>query len=365
MKILFVLPALSGGGAERVVTQIASAFQRDYSDEIEISVVSLLENDNGAADSFPTFFLSCPRVGKALVPLYKIIQKFQPAVVVSTLKHVTLLISIIKLGSAHRFRHVARVANTYSMEIGIGSAGKMKIRLTSGLIRFANSLVDDFICVSEGVSTDLQKYFGVESSRCRVIYNPIDLQKIKELADVHMPPVLTEPRLPTILAVGRLSKQKDYAMLINAFRLLSSECDCRLVILGEGNLRGEIEDKIKKDGLTEKVYLEGFIANPYPYFKLADVFALSSLYEGLPNVLLEALAFDLPVVSTDCNYGPAEIITASYLGQLVPVGDAEKMGQALLQQLDSGRDTRRSAYVAKHFSLDAVSARYKHVFSNV
>lgn len=363
MKVLFILPTLSGGGAERVVNQLVEKFHAEGSKDLQVAIVSLLETGGAEDKQYPIFYLGCSRVIRSLRPLYKLLQQYQPAVVVSTLKHVTMLASLLRLISLHRFKHVARVANTYSKEME--SIAPLKKRVVWSLIHLSNKLVDRFICVSEGVKHDLGEYFSVKDARCKVILNPVDLPRIRRLADAAEPNVGASRGSPVILAVGRLSKQKDYFTLIDAVAELAVVNGFRLIILGDGDMRSAIEQRIVQRGLEHNILILGFVDNPYPYYKLADIFVLSSLYEGLPNVLLEALAFDLPVVSTDCNFGPREIITSDRLGVLVPVRDPVRLCHAIQAQLKVGKDSGRSQYVQERFSLDSVANQYKQVFFDV
>jgi glycosyltransferase involved in cell wall biosynthesis len=162
-----------------------------------------------------------------------------------------------------------------------------------------------------------------------------------------------------IVATGRLAPQKNFPLLLQAFALLRRQRPARLLILGEGRLRPQLEALIAELGLGEDVALPGFVTNPYAAFARASLFVLSSDYEGLGNVLIEAMACGCPVVSTNCPSGPAEILEGGRLGELVPVKDAAALSAAMLRALDTPRASadalrRRGAY----FSQERSAERY-------
>src|SRR5690606_12347751 len=163
---------------------------------------------------------------------------------------------------------------------------------------------------------------------------------------------------PVVLAAGRLVSDKDFATLVRAFHLVRRERRARLVILGEGELRPELEALVAELGLTEDVALPGFEPNPYKYMAGAAAFALSSVSEGLPTVLIEAIEAGLPVVSTDCVSGPREILAHTQAGQLVPVGDHEAMARALLEALAGEKGGRGAARGLEAFAPALVAERY-------
>ena len=152
-------------------------------------------------------------------------------------------------------------------------------------------------------------------------------------------------------------------MLIRAFRRVRASRAVRLVILGEGPDRNRIEETIRDQDLTQDVALPGFEPNPYKFMSHSSVFALSSGWEGFGVVLVEALALGLPVVSTDCTYGPAEILSGGRYGTLVPVGDDEALAKGILSALDSPHDTCDASHIHQ-FEISAVASRYLSVISN-
>ena len=194
--------------------------------------------------------------------------------------------------------------------------------------------VDGMIGVSRAAADDLKALLRVPESRVHAIYNPIISDDLFQQGGKETDPMITDSNgVPLILGVGRLRKQKGFSNLIRAFARVRSKQPVRLLILGEGEQRSELQRLVSDVGLQEDVMLPGFVKNPYPYITRADVFVLSSLWEGLPTVLVEALALGTPIVATNCPSGPAEILDNGKWGRLVPVGDEEALGAAIIDTL--------------------------------
>jgi glycosyltransferase involved in cell wall biosynthesis len=202
------------------------------------------------------------------------------------------------------------------------------------LIRLTYPRADAVIAVSQGVSEDLRRVLNDDVREIKVIYNPVltprvMAQSMEEVQD----PWLEEGSPPIVLGIGRLVPPKDFPTLIRAFARVRQRHECRLMILGEGPLRAELEGLIGELGLAPVVRLPGFAHNPYPYLRRAAVFVLSSVWEGLPTVLIEALACGTPVVSTDCPSGPREILVGPLRDNLVPVGNIDAMADRIMHWL--------------------------------
>lgn len=190
---------------------------------------------------------------------------------------------------------------------------------------------DCVTAVSRDCAVDLQHFFGFQAHPVEFIYNPFELELIRKRAEETVSHPWFEPgQPPVVLAIGRLNQAKDYPTLIRAFSKLRANRDVRLMILGEGELRIDLEGIVAECGLgAEQVQLPGFVSNPFAYLARCAVFALSSHYEGLPGALIEAMACGTPVVSTDCPSGPREILEDGRWGSLVPVGDEDALAEAI------------------------------------
>jgi glycosyltransferase involved in cell wall biosynthesis len=224
---------------------------------------------------------------------------------------------------------------------------------------------DTLIGVSDGVCAALERLLrGRRAPPIRRIYNPIDLEAFARLArEPAAHPWLQAKETPVILSVGRLVRAKDYPTLIRAFALVRKRQECRLIVLGEGRQRPRLESLIRRLGLADSVDLPGFAPNPFAYMARADLLALSSIFEGNPNVLVEAMAVGTPCVATDCRSGPRETLAGGRYGPLVPTGDARALAQALLATLAHPPEPALLAEAIGRFDRDRAVAAYLHALN--
>lgn len=226
-------------------------------------------------------------------------------------------------------------------------------------LRFLYPVADGLICVSAGVAEDLSSYSGVTVDKLTVIHNPIlaadALKKAQEEPD-H--PWLRDGQVQVIMGAGRLEAQKDFPTLIRAFALLRKRHDCRLIILGEGKERGALLRLTAALGLEDCVSLPGFVRNPMAYMRRASLFVLSSAWEGFGNVLVEAMAVGTPVVSTDCQSGPREILRDGEFGLLVAPGDPTTLAEAMVATVASPLPAEALQRRAADFRADIAARRY-------
>ena len=221
---------------------------------------------------------------------------------------------------------------------------------------------DQIIAVSQRVADDVMSITGLPAERVRTIYNPVISPELSAQAAEPLEHAWFAPGQPAvILSVGRLTKQKDFATLLRAFARLRAVREARLVILGEGEERPNLIELARQLGISAEVALLGCVANPFPYMKQAAVFVLSSAWEGLPSVLIEALACGCPVVSTNCPGGAAEILSNGRYGRLVPVGDDEKLSDAILAVLAAPPQRQMLTAGTARFATDSAVDQYLEV----
>ena len=206
------------------------------------------------------------------------------------------------------------------------------------LTRFLYRRADAIVGVSEGVARDLERTLRLPPGSVHTIYNPIDVDRVRDAVEGPVPEELSDrflglPR-PIILTVGRLVTLKGQADLITAFAALPERQRGSLIILGEGPLRSELVKETEQLGIADRVWMPGFVTNPWWFIGRADLFCLSSHHEGHPRVLLEALACGTPVVSTDCPHGPRETLTGVDAARLTPVADTPALTAAISDLLD-------------------------------
>ncbi|ANB01379.1 glycosyltransferase [Ectothiorhodospira sp. BSL-9] len=221
---------------------------------------------------------------------------------------------------------------------------------------------DGIIAVSQGVAEDIQQITGLAPERLHVVRNPVITHRLAEQASAPPPhPWLTDNGDPVIMGMGRLTRQKDFPTLMRAFARLLRKRPARLLILGDGADRSTLEDLARELGIADRLLLPGFDPNPYAWLSRANLFVLSSAWEGSPNALTEAMALGIPVVSTDCRSGPREILQGGQYGPLVPVGDAAALADAMLEVLDSPLGPAYIKEAVAEYHAETSARRYLEV----
>lgn len=265
-------------------------------------------------------------------------------------------------------RHFARVPTRIAVRMGttvsafFNNTNPSYLRLKTLPIRWIYPKADAVVAVSRGVAEDLQRVAALPSSLVHVIPNPVITAGFTSLAAKPVPhPWFNDGGEPVIVSVGRLTLQKDFTTLIRAFALVRKQIPCRLVILGEGGSRSELTRLAHRLGVGNAVDLPGFAVNPYAYLNKAACFVLSSIWEGSPNALSEALALGTPTVATDCPSGPAEILTGSLRPFLVPMRAAETMADAIRQALTLPPPPAVLRGAVQEYTAEASSKRYLNV----
>ncbi len=333
-RIAFFLPNLDMGGAERVSINLANGIaQRNHTVDIVAGSAcgAFLEQ---IASNVNVVDLHSSRIITSIRPLIRYINDYQPNVLVSAI-HANFAAIIARMLSRNGNTRI--VVTQHSHMSRYAGDGGWKVRIEPRLAQQMFPLADAIVAVSNGVAADLSVSSRIPRSEIEVIYNPVIMPELadKKQASIEHP-WFGVGESPVILAAGRLVNVKGFHDLINAFAQVRAQRPARLMILGEGPNRAALEHQIQSLGLAEDVSLPGFVENPYPYMAQADLFVLSSIFEGLPTVLVEALYCDVPVISTDCPSGPAEILADGRFGRLTPVGDPEALATNILAALDGG-----------------------------
>jgi glycosyltransferase involved in cell wall biosynthesis len=355
-KVSIFLTDLSGGGAERVMLNLANGFVRQ-GHQVELILVNL---DGPYLDQLSpavkVINLNSGRLFKSILALTRHLRLSQPDVLFSALEDTNLVALWAAKIAGISTRLVVTVHNHLSNESKYATSFKRRFipRLIPWFYPWANAVV----AVSQGVADDLAN-LGLSKHQIKVIYNPV---VTPDLFERSIAPVnhswFQSGDYPIVLGVGRLTPQKDFHTLIKAFAQVRKQRSLKLVILGEGQERRSLEALVEQLDLTEDVDLVGFVDNPYAYMSKASICVLSSAWEGFGNVLVESMAVGVPVVSTNCKSGPAEILDNGSYGSLVEVGDVNALASAILQTLESPTQADTLKHRASQFSLDKALNSY-------
>jgi glycosyltransferase involved in cell wall biosynthesis len=355
------LPSLAGGGAERMMLNLAAAAL-----EIGVAVELICADGRGpyrrlVPAGCGLVDLGAARVSAALTRLVDYLRRRRPAALLAAMDHANLVAIIARLLAGIPGGLPTRLGVSVRSQLSVEAqqAASLRGRLLPVLARWLYPRADVVSAVSRGVADDLVGLLGPGRARIEVVPNPVVTPELDTLAAAPVDhPWLAPGQPPVLLAAGRLVPQKDFATLIGAFSQLVPSRDLRLLILGEGPLRGRLQGLIERLGLTDRAALPGFVENPFAYMARARLFVLSSAWEGLPGVLIQAMACGTPVVSTDCPSGPREILAAGRYGPLVAVGDASALAAAVARTLDvppspqslqEGVAAYRAGPVARHY----------------
>ena len=229
------------------------------------------------------------------------------------------------------------------------------------LVQAHYPLADMVLAVSSDVRKDLCENHGISASKCRTIPNPLNVQDVVSKSIQTVDHDWFQSNIPVILGVGRFVEQKQFSLLLEAFERLTRRREARLVLAGDGPLMDDLRALAAELRIDERVDFLGFVSNPYKYMKRAELLAISSKYEGFGVVVTEALACGTPVVSTNCPGGPSDILNDGEYGELVDVGNARGLADAMAYTLDDPPDPERLVKRARHYRADKVADRYAKV----
>jgi glycosyltransferase involved in cell wall biosynthesis len=335
--VAIYLPSLGGGGAERVMATLANAFVARG-----VAVDLVLATAEGPylkelSTKVRVVDLKAGRVTRSFPGLVAYLRRERPQAMLTALNHANVIAVFARFLARVPTRLVISERNTLTEEATRNQG--MATRVVHVLMRWLYPHADGIVAVSDGTAEALSCFANIPRQRIATVYNPHDLLTIQQRASDAFDHLWFSPGAPpVVLGIGRLTAQKDFPSLIRAFAQLRTQRPARLMILGEGELASDLQALADSLGLGAQDFcLHGFVGNPFVYLARCGVFVLSSRWEGLPNVLIQALACGARVVSTDCPSGPAEILQNGQWGRLVPVGDVNALAQAMATTLDESK----------------------------
>jgi glycosyltransferase involved in cell wall biosynthesis len=389
IDVAFFLPSLVGGGAERAMLNLAIGFANQGFGVDIVLVKAKGDYLSEVPDNVRVVDLNATRLILSLPQFVQYMRNNRPTVMISAMEDTNLVAILAKKIADVPTRMIVSVQNQISLEAK--HSNDLKRKVVPYLLRWFYPMANGIVAASQGVAEDLATISGVSPDLIQTIYNPIVtdslMEKVNQSAnhpwlrlddsnDLSRDNLFDDPSMerspntierspanrdPVILAVGRLTAQKDFPTLLRAFAKLRQVQPAKLIILGEGEERSQLEALIEQLGLSSVVSLPGFVPNPCAFMSQAQVFVLSSAWEGFGNVLVESLAAGTPIVSTDCPSGPSEILADGRYGKLVPVGDVTQLADAMLETIQ----TRSSPQVLRErsqlFSLERVLEQYRQL----
>lgn len=361
-RVGFFLPTLDGGGAERALVTLAARLHAAGD-----GAVLVVGNTSGALRDqlpagLPVVDLDRPRIRSALPALVRALRRLRPDCLISTLDHANTLSIVATRLARTRTTPIVRVANTLSQAV-VG--GSLRERAVLHGIRFAYPFAGAVVAPAQHVADDLVTFAGIPRRLLHVIGNPVVDDDLRARASAPLDHPWFRPGAPpVVLGVGRLVDQKGFDLLIDAFAHVRARCAARLVILGEGPERRALTARAEALGIAEDVALPGFDPDPLRFMSRAGVVASTSRYEGLPAVLIQALACDARVVATDCPGGSAEVLGHGAHGTLVTAPDAATFGDALLTALHTDH-TGNDPGAWAPYTVDEAVTRYRSLVAAV
>jgi len=356
-RVAVLLPDLRPGGAERLHVNLSDEWARTG-----ISTEFVLRNAVGELlghlpASAKVVDLKVARVRNVLRPLIKYLKESKPDAIIAAMWPLTVIAPLAARLAEYKGRVI--ISEHSPLSIAYGRHGRLHQLIMRASQRMCYPLADVRVAVSSGIADDLATLSGLPREHFTVIHNPAALGKAN--VNASCPEELSGLPGPIILTVGTLKPVKLHDLLIEAFSRLPASLGATLCIIGEGQMRGKLEQQIDRLGLQGKVLLPGFSADPGPWYAHSDLFVLSSDYEGFGNVIVEAMEYGVPVVSTDCPVGPREILAGGQYGTLVRVGDPHALSQAIIAALVEKCDQTALKLRAQDFSLQTIAQKYLDV----
>lgn len=352
-KISILLPDLRGGGVERIRLVLAREFARQ-GHQVEFVLMHATGDFLAEAErDFKVVDLATPRARNVLPALVHYLRQRRPDALIAAMWPLTVISPLAARMSGFRSTVLvsehAMLSHQYAPR---GGLHRLALRISTSLgYRLASARVG----VSQGTCTDMAVLSHLPTDRFTTIHNPVRPALRPAPGELSVANTLWANDGPRILTVGNLKPVKNHPLLLQAFARLNRP-EARLMILGQGQSEAALRQIASDLGIADRVIFAGFHSDPSPFYATADLFVLSSDHEGFGNVIVEALSFGLPVVSTDCPSGPAEILQRGQFGSLVPVGNARALARAMEDALFAPVDRETLIRRASDFA-PAIAAR--------
>lgn len=361
LRIAIALPDLRGGGAERVSLSLAKEFS-EQGHKVEF-VLMRYQGDllAEAEQNFRVFDLASRRTRGALKGFIRYLENNSPDVLIVSMWPLTALAATAKFFCARRKTLTLILVEHSVLSVQYAKKSFVHRLVLRSSIAFARMAANRYVAVSSGVADDIAGLACVSSEKIYVIYNPVpecSTPSSEKLDAASRCWGQIEKKTFRVLTVSSFKDAKNLPLLIKSIKRSLDRVDVQLMILGDGDQRPQLEQLARKLGISDRVIMPGFQVDTSPFYLTADLFVLSSNREGLPTVLIEALAAGLPVVSTDCNSGPSEILSEGKFGTLVPVNDEVALSEAIIEALNRQHDSNTLKARAKDFAPAVAAHKY-------
>jgi glycosyltransferase involved in cell wall biosynthesis len=358
-EITLCLPSLRGGGVEAAMVRLANELAaRGYPVRLLVVRAEGPWADE-VAEAVTIVDLNRPRVLAAFFDLRRYLRGHQ-GVFVSNMTH----LNVVSLAASLflRSRPALFVVEHNDLQVRLDRMNSLARALARLLLAGFYRHADQVLAVSRDLVLDLARILGFDREEVRVLPNGLDLAAIEKLANEPVSPVELDEGLPLVVAIGRLVPQKGFSYLLDAMGRVLQEVDARLLVLGEGPLRAALEAQAEALGIGDSLRFPGFVSNPHAILKRADLFVLSSVYEGFGIVVLEAMVCRTPVVAADCHWGPSELLLDGEAGILVPPVDVEALAEGILSVLRAPGQARAAAERAYQAAREYDISRVADIF---
>lgn len=368
-KVVFMIPTMSGGGSEKVMLEILQHLDRTAFDPYLV----VFQKKGAFLDRLPP-----------LVPVHSLVDRYyffcrwviyfrykkfisilRPDVVVSFMWYPNFIVLLERWFSRGKQKVIISERNTLAFTNKGGLTGNIR----KLIVQLLYPTADYVIALTRQMKRELLETSPIELHKIKVIHNPVDIYGLERSSKEPIDVTCFDPSLPLILSIGSLTRQKGFKYLISAFAHVIEECPAHLVILGEGKDRRRLQSLIEHLGIREWVHLPGFEKNPYKYMAHATTFALSSIYEGFPNALIEAMALGVPCIATRCPTGPEEIITDGVDGLLVSPAEENSLAETITRMLQDVELQKRLSEAGKKrvkdFRVEKIVRQYQDLIMTV
>lgn len=356
--ICFFLPSLAGGGAEKLIVDLANTFAGlDHR-------VSILcgqaegPNLSRVSEDVEIIDLQRSHVFACIVPIWRYLNRENPSAIMANMSHANVAVLLASIFSFF-FKGRVIVQEVAPIEKGRNEHNAFRETMVLFLMRVLYSRASSVIGISQSIHEEIERLIWLTVKDLRTIPGFVDIKLATSHQDEAVPcPWLMEKNCPVIIAVGRMSSEKGFDTLLKSIALVREDRPVRLVILGEGDLRGELEALTVDLGIADDVLMPGFVDNPAAWLSRSDVFVLSSTFEGFGIVVAEALSARCNIITTDCNQGPMDIIGGGEFGTIVPVNDPVGMADGIKTRLDHPLSEEVLSTRAREFDLSVVAQKY-------